>query len=163
MLIDQGDLLWGMDFLFVNGFMAISAKRHVEKGTVIFREGDKADYFYTLVEGRVRLTIGEPAKEIYLIDKAGEAFGWSSLVDRNYYSATAECLESSRVLQFEKSKLNRFLLRNIDSALIFYRRLAGILGHRLIQCYRLIGQNQVENVSWTEVENSLLQLPEDRQ
>jgi len=61
MLIDQGDLLWGMDFLFVNDFMAVSDKVHFEKGTVIFREGDKADYFYTLVEGRVRLTIGEPA------------------------------------------------------------------------------------------------------
>jgi len=138
MLIDQGDLLWGMDFLFVNDFMAVSAKVHFEKGTVIFREGDKADNFYTLVEGRVRLTIGEPAKEIYIIDKAGEAFGWSSLVDRNYYSAAAECLEPSRLLQFEKNNLNKFLLKNVESALIFYKRLAGMLGNRLIQCYKLI-------------------------
>ena len=138
MLIDQGDLLWGMDFLFVNDFMAVSAKVHFEKGTVIFREGDKADNFYTLVEGRVRLTIGEPAKEIYIIDKAGEAFGWSSLVDRNYYSATAECLEPSHLLQFKKNDLNRFLLKNVESALTFYKRLAGMLGNRLIQCYKLI-------------------------
>jgi len=61
MLIDQGDLLWGMDMLFVKDFMAVSTKVHFEKETVIFREGDKADYFYTLVEGRVSLTIGEPA------------------------------------------------------------------------------------------------------
>ena len=138
MLIDQGDLLWGMDMLFVKDFMAVSAKVHFEKGTVIFREGDKADYFYTLVEGRVRLTIGEPAKEIYIIDKAGEAFGWSSLVDRNYYSAAAECMEPSHLLQFEKNDLNKFLLKNVDSALTFYKRLAGMLGNRLIQCYKLI-------------------------
>jgi CRP-like cAMP-binding protein len=138
MLIDQGDLLWGMDYLFTKDFMAVSAKVHLEKGTVIFREGDKADYFYTLVEGRVGLTIGEPAKEIYIIDKAGEAFGWSSLVDRNYYSASAECLEPSNLLRFEKNDLNAFLLNNVDSALIFYKRLAGILGNRLIQCYKLI-------------------------
>jgi CRP-like cAMP-binding protein len=138
MLIDQGDLLWGMDFLFVNDFMAVSAKVNFEKGTVIFREGEKADNFYTLVEGRVRLTIGEPAKEIYIIDKAGEAFGWSSLVDRNYYSATAECLEPSHLLQFEKNNLNKFLLKNVESALTFYKRLAGMLGNRLIQCYKLI-------------------------
>ena len=138
MLIDQGDLLWGMDFLFTKDFMAVSAKVHLEKGTVIFREGDKADYFYTLVQGRVGLTIGEPAREIYIIDKAGEAFGWSSLVDRNYYSAAAECLEASDLLQFEKNELNEFLLKNVDSAFIFYKRLAGILGNRLIQCYKLI-------------------------
>jgi CRP-like cAMP-binding protein len=138
MLIEQGDLLWGMDWLFVKDFMAVSTKIHVEKDSVIFREGDKADYFYTLVEGQVRLSIGEPAKEIYLIDKAGEAFGWSSLLDRNYYSATAQCLEPSQLLQFEKNGLNRFLHKNVESALIFYQRLAGMLGNRLIQCYKLI-------------------------
>ena len=138
MLIDQGDLLWGMDMLFVKDFMAVSAKVHYEKGTVIFKEGDKADYFYTLIEGQIRLTIGEPAKEIYIIDKAGEAFGWSSIVDRNYYSAAAECLEPSDLLQFEKNDLNKFLLKNVESALTFYRRLAGMLGNRLIQCYKLI-------------------------
>jgi CRP-like cAMP-binding protein len=138
MLIDQGDLLWGMDMLFVKEFMAVSAKIHLEKGTVIFREGDKADCFYTLVEGRVRLTIGDPAKEIYIIHKAGEAFGWSSLIDRNYYSATAECLEQTHLLQFGKDALNTFLLKNTESAVIFYKRLAGMLGNRLIQCYKLI-------------------------
>ena len=138
MLIDQGDLLWGMDFLFTKDFMAVSAKVHLEKETVIFREGDKADYFYTLVQGRVGLTIGEPAREIYIIDKAGEAFGWSSLVDRNYYSASAECVEPSDLLRFEKNDLNAFLLKNVDSALVFYKRLAGMLGNRLIQCYKMI-------------------------
>ena len=138
MLIDQGDLLWGMDRLFIKDFMAVSAKVRFEKEDVIFREGDKAAYFYTLVEGRVRLSTGEPPKEIYLIDKAGEAFGWSSLVDRNYYSATAECLEPCQLLQFKKNDLNRFLLKNVESASIFYKRLAGMLGNRLVQCYKLI-------------------------
>ncbi|MGE5257033.1 MAG: cyclic nucleotide-binding domain-containing protein [Hyphomicrobiales bacterium] len=138
MLIDQGDLLWGMDRLFVKDFMAVSAKVQFETDSLIFREGDKADYFYTLVEGSVRLTTGQPPKEIYIIDKAGESFGWSSLVDRNYYSATAQCLHSAHLLQFGKKELSEFLLKNVDSALIFYKRLSGMLGNRLIQCYRLI-------------------------
>jgi CRP-like cAMP-binding protein len=138
MLIDQGDLLWEMDHLFVKGFMAVSTKICFEKDKAIFQEGDKADYFYTLVEGRVRLTAGEPAREVYIIDKAGEAFGWSSLVERNYYSAGAEAIEPTFVLQFERNALNQFLVENAASGLVFYKRLAGMLGNRLIQCYKLI-------------------------
>jgi CRP-like cAMP-binding protein len=127
-----------MDFLFVKGFMAVSAKIRLDKDHVIFREGERADHFFTLVEGRVRLAIGEPPVEIYTIDKAGEGFGWSSLVDRNYYSATAQTLEPAFLLKFERDALNDFLLGNVGSALIFYRRLAGMLGNRLIQCYKQI-------------------------
>lgn len=138
MFIDQGDLLWGMDRVFIKNFMGLSAKVNFEKETIIFRETDKADHFFTLVEGRVRLTIGEPPKEIYLIDKAGEGFGWSSLVDRNYYSATAESLESTSLLKFKRDDLNNFLLKNAESASTFYKRLAGMLGNRLVEYYKRI-------------------------
>ena len=44
----------------------------------------------------------------------------------------------SAKVRFEKDDLGKFLLRNVDSALVFYKRLAGMLGNRLIQCYKLI-------------------------
>jgi CRP-like cAMP-binding protein len=138
MLIDQADLLWGMDKLFVSEFMGITTAVHYEKGDVIFRESDPADHFYTLVEGRVRLTVGEPPREVYNVDRAGEAFGWSSLVDRNYYSASTECLEPTRCLKLERSKLEALLQRHPESGFVFYKKLAGILGHRLVQFYQMI-------------------------
>jgi CRP-like cAMP-binding protein len=138
MLIDQADLLWGMDMLFVKEFMGITTMERFEKGDVVFREGEQADYFYTLIEGRVRLFVGEPPKEVYTIDHAGEAFGWSSLVDRNYYSAGAECLEPTRCSKIERKKLETLLQQHIESGFIFYKKLAGILGHRLIECYKLM-------------------------
>ena len=138
MLIDQADLLWGMDMLFVKEFMGITTMERFEKGDVVFREGEQADYFYTLIEGRVRLFVGEPPKEVYTIDHAGEAFGWSSLVDRNYYSAGAECLEPTRCSKIERKKLETLLQQHIESGFIFYKKLAGILGHRLIECCKLM-------------------------
>lgn len=138
MLIDQSDLLWDMDHLFVKKFMAVSAKINFEGNSLIFREGDKAIYFYTLITGSVRLTTGEQPKEIYIVDKAGEGFGWSSLVERNYYSATAESLEPTFVLQFERNSLIDFLKKNPENGFALYRRLAAMLGHRLIQCYKII-------------------------
>jgi len=137
MLIDQADLLWEMDKLFVREFMGITTAVNFEKGEVVFREGDPADYFYTFVEGKVRLSVGDPPREVYTIDQAGEAFGWSSLVDRNYYSAAAECTEPTRCSKLEGRKLEALLKNHPESGLVFYKKLAGILGHRLVQYYQL--------------------------
>ncbi len=137
MLIDQADLLWEMDKLFVREFMGITTTVNFEKGDVVFREGDPADYFYTLVEGKVRLSVSDPPREVYTIDQAGEAFGWSSLVDRNYYSAAAECTEPTRCSKLERKKLEALLQNHPESGLVFYKKLAGILGHRLVQYYQL--------------------------
>lgn len=138
MLIDQADLLWGMDMLFVKEFMRITTPVNFEQGEFVFRESDPADSFYTLVAGRVRLTVGEPPKEVYSVDQAGEAFGWSSLVDRNYYSATAECIEPARCLKLERRKLEALLQAHPESGLVFYKKLAGMIGHRLVQFYQMI-------------------------
>jgi CRP-like cAMP-binding protein len=138
MLIDQADLLWDMDMLFVREFMGITTPADFEAGEVVFRESDPADYFFTLVAGRVRLTVGEPPREVYTVDRAGEAFGWSSLVNRNYYSASAECLETTRCLRLEPKRLEALLQKDLASGFAFYKKLAAMLGQRLVECYKLM-------------------------
>lgn len=136
MLIDQGDLLYGMDRQFIKEFMELTVSQVHPQGEFIFREGSRADYFYTLIEGRVCLTLGDANQEVYLLTHSGEAFGWSSLVERNYYSASAQCLAPSRVLKLQSSQLNQLLLKHPENGFIFYKKLAGMLGNRLVQCYR---------------------------
>jgi CRP-like cAMP-binding protein len=138
MLIDQADLLDGMDFIFVQKFMAITTRENYKAGEFIFHEGDKADYFYTLIEGCVRLIIGEAGKEIYIISHPGEAFGFSSLIDRNYYSASAECLKPTFIHKIERNELTKLLLTHSEHSSIFYKRIAAMLGHRLIECYKIL-------------------------
>ena len=138
MMIDQADLLDGMDFLFVQKYMAITVMENYEKGDFIIREGDKADYFFTLIEGSVRLSVGDDEKDVYVIGHPGEAFGWSSLLDRNYYSASAECLEPTRLHKIERNQLNQLLHAHPEASAIFYKRIAGMLGHRLVESYKLI-------------------------
>jgi CRP-like cAMP-binding protein len=138
MFIDQGDLLYGMDRSFIKEFMELTVPEDYRQGAFIFREGDRADFFYTLIEGKVRLTLGDAAQEVYLVTHAGEAFGWSSLVERNYYSATAQCLTPTRVARLASGELNQLLHRHPENGFIFYKKLAAILGHRLVQCYHLL-------------------------
>ena len=81
--------------------------------------------------------MGDPPREVYTVDRPGEAFGWSSLVDRNYYSAAAECMETTRCLKLEGRKLQTLLQNHPESGLLFYKKLAGMLGHRLVQYYQM--------------------------
>jgi len=138
MHIDQADLFEGMERLFIRGFMALTAKARYTKGDFIFHVGDKADYFYTLVEGCVKISIGDDEIEVYTINNSGEAFGLSSILDRNYYFASASCLEPTQLLKIEGNSLNQFLQDHPKNSSIFYKRIANRLAQRLIECYKII-------------------------
>lgn len=135
MYLHQTDLLHRMDRHFLKDFLAMSERREFEAGDFIFRRGNKADYFNILMRGHVRLISGVTGHIIHTIDHPGEAFGWSSLVGRNTYSASAECIVPTKLLRIEGKQAMRVFDKHPFSGIIFYRRLAAILGKRLIQGY----------------------------
>ena len=90
MLIDQTDLGRGMSWEFTNEIYAVTTTESFTEGDFLFREGDHAKYFYVLLEGRVRLSRGKTKQVVYIVDRPGETFGWSSLVGREAYTASAE-------------------------------------------------------------------------
>jgi len=138
MWMDQADLLDGMDFMFVQEFMSVAMERRCNAGEILFGEGDPADHFFTLMEGSVKVFVGEKKREVYRITHPGEVFGWSSLLDRNYYSASAECIEPTRVQQIERESFDRLLRNHPEKTGILYKRIAGMMGHRLVECYHQI-------------------------
>ncbi|MCK5484674.1 MAG: Crp/Fnr family transcriptional regulator, partial [Desulfobacterales bacterium] len=68
----------------------------------------------------------------------GEAFGWSSLIGGDVYSASAECIEATELLKTSCDKLSRVLEADPDNGIIFFRQLAATLGNRLLETYRVI-------------------------
>ena len=74
----------------MNELADIMVEESYGKDTILFKEGDPANFFYVLEEGRVRLSIGEGGHIVYIISDPGGAFGWSSLVERYTYTASAE-------------------------------------------------------------------------
>lgn len=138
MRIDQADLLEGMDWLFVQKFMAITTKENYQKGDFIFHEGDSADFFYTLIQGSVKFSIGENVKEVFIVSHPGEAFGISSILDRNYYYASAECCEPTHLHKIERKALGQFLKDHPESSAVFYKRVANRLAQRLVESYKII-------------------------
>jgi CRP-like cAMP-binding protein len=138
MYFPQSDLLRGMSKTFVKEFLEIATKESYGEGYFLFHEGDPARNFYILLKKQVKLRIGETGHVVYTVDHPGEAFGWSSLVGRSEYSASAECRKPTKLLEFGAEKLNKVLERDSTNGLIFLKRLSGLLGTRLLHAYKMI-------------------------
>jgi len=138
MYIRQSDLLLGTSMDFVRKIMEVSRMISHEKGEILFRENDPAQFFFILLNGRVKLSIGGGNRGIYDIGKNGEAFGWSSLIGRDTYSASAECIEQTKLLVMDCEKLGKILEEDPSNGIIFFKHLAATLGNRLLETYKLI-------------------------
>ncbi len=138
MYIKQSELLQGTSMDFVKKFMDISQMISHEKRDVLFRQKDQAQYFYVLLNGRVKLGVGEREQMVYDVRQNGEAFGWSSLIGRDIYSASAECIEPSKLLKTDSEKLRKVLETDPSNGVIFFKQLAATLGNRLLESYKMI-------------------------
>ncbi len=142
MYIKQSELFKGTSMDFVKKFMDICETSSHHKGEVLFRENDPAKFFFILLNGCVKLSIGEPEQVVYRAKMNGEAFGWSSLIGGDVYSASAECLESTKLLKTDRDKLSRILKEDAENGIIFFKQLAATLGKRLLQTYKMLESNK---------------------
>jgi CRP/FNR family cyclic AMP-dependent transcriptional regulator len=136
MYLKQADLFWGLDQNFIRSLTAEATKQSFQPGDTVFYVDDSADYFYVLIQGRIKLQAGDSGKRVYVSEQIGEAFGWSALIGRETYSATCICEQPTILLRFDKHHVSRLLDQDVESAAIFFKHLAGALGERLMQLYQ---------------------------
>lgn len=149
MYFQQADLFWGMNRDFVKKVMESAEKESHPKEHFLFHEGDPATYFFILIKGRIKLTIGEVGQMVHTVDHAGEAFGWSSLIGRDVYSASAECAKDTVLQKFDRRTLQKIIEEDPSNGIIFYRRLAGTIGYRLLSSYKMISSTSIADTSPT--------------
>ena len=135
MYLKQGDLFWGMDKDFVKEAMDISTKENLEEGQIVFKEGDPAEFFCVLIKGRIKLTLGEKSREVYVAYQPGEIIGWSSLIGRKTLSATAQCLESTTLGKIDREKFLQLVDKYPTAGATLFQRVAAMLGNRLVHLY----------------------------
>jgi len=105
-------------------------------GSFLFHQGDAARHFYILHEGRVRLGVGESELLAYVASAPGDIIGWSSLVENEAYTASAECLAPVKVLRIDKDQLDQILRQDPVSGMAFFKHVAALVGRRLVKGYR---------------------------
>jgi CRP/FNR family cyclic AMP-dependent transcriptional regulator len=135
MYLKQGDLFWGMNKEFVKDAMGITTKENMEEGQVVFKEGEPAESFYILVKGRIKLTLGEKSREVYVAYQPGEIIGWSSLIGREALSATAHCLEPTILSKVDRKRFLQILEKYPAEGATLFQRVAAMLGNRLVKLY----------------------------
>jgi CRP/FNR family cyclic AMP-dependent transcriptional regulator len=138
MYFKQSDFFSGMTHVFVKEFMDKAEKVAYASGDIIFREGDPTRYFYILIKGHIKLTIGDEAHTVFVIDHPGECFGWSSLINRSHYSAAAVCVAPTNLMRLDKTHFRAVLENHPLDGLLFMERVAGMIGDRLLQSYRTL-------------------------
>lgn len=103
-----------------------------ELGTNIFREGDEAKELYIVEDGRVALEVtlhvgsGPGRRGTIDVMTKGATLGCSAICETQMCTASARCIEKTKVLAFNGEKLCHFLEENIHAGYTIMRRLASI-------------------------------------
>jgi CRP-like cAMP-binding protein len=145
MIIHEFDLFRDIPNEVVEELITVMEDASYNSGEVVFSEGDLANNLYVLQSGALNLFMAGTRQTTCVAIKAGEAVGWSSLVGRKTYSATVKCAETSRLYKINKDKLDRILRQHPGTGLRFYKKLAGLVGERVIKCYQEIAKIREES------------------
>lgn len=140
MRLKQADLFWGLNPNLLKAIMDAGTRHALAAGTFVYHREDPADFLYILMQGEVRLRLGDEGAVVFTIATLGEVFGWSSLIGRDRHTLSAFCSQPVTVLKFERCRLTALVEKDPDSGLIFYRQLSQALGNRLLQIYDTVAE-----------------------
>ena len=138
MYIKMSDFFMGMGRDFTMEVLDRADKLSQQEKEVLFREGDPARHFYVLLKGRVKLSLGDTGPVVYMVRQPGEIIGWSGLIGRGTYTASGECMEATNLLKFDRDVFLRILNKYPKNEALLYKRLAEMLGNRLLELYPTI-------------------------
>ena len=109
--------------------------RKIHAGEILFREGDKEDYVYIVIEGRIALDIFIPHRgkvRIYTVEPM-DIFGWSSVTPTNHQrTAGATAVLDGLIVGIDSSKLREACEEDHDLGYLVMRRLLNVVSSRLL-------------------------------
>lgn len=101
-------------------------------GTVVFKQGDYADYLYLVVRGEVVIHYKPddgPSMTLAHIQPGG-IFGWSAAIHNPCYTSGAACILDSEVLRIRGLDLRMMSDKHPELGKIILDRLAGVIAER---------------------------------
>jgi CRP/FNR family transcriptional regulator, cyclic AMP receptor protein len=92
----------------------VANRRRYPKDSVVFFENEQGDFFFMILEGRIKVTIlGDDGREVILsLLGSGDFFGEMALLDNEPRSATAIAVEDTELLSLHRNDFQSVLSDN---------------------------------------------------
>ena len=92
----------------------VANRRRYPKDSVVFFENEQGDFFFMILEGRIKVTIlGDDGREVILsLLGSGDFFGEMALLDNEPRSATAIAVEDTELLSLHRNDFQAVLSDN---------------------------------------------------
>jgi CRP/FNR family transcriptional regulator len=117
-VVRRAPLLAALDDESAEGLLAQMTPHRMERGDVLFREGDRGDSLYVIADGKVKLgrTSADGRENLVAILGPGEMFGELSLFDPGPRTMTATAVAETELLGLSNDSLTRILGGNPEVA-----------------------------------------------
>lgn len=128
------DLFRNLNGVQLAHLASIAGERRARKGEILFREADKADDFFVIHEGRVRISKVVPGigEEAFAILEPGAYFGEMELIDPAIPRAAQATVHEDAMLQvFKYADIHTLLSADAELAIAFLWSFVRTLSERL--------------------------------
>jgi CRP-like cAMP-binding protein len=150
-ILKKSPLFSGLDDNQLQELSRLAMERRFAAHQTIFCEDDESEWFYLVIEGKVKVTkLSSTGKEIILsFFSAGEMFGEVAVFENKSYPASALAVSETRLLGIKKEDFIGFLLKNPAVGM----RIISILSGRLRDA-----QNRLRDLAGERVEQRLARM-----
>jgi CRP/FNR family cyclic AMP-dependent transcriptional regulator len=110
-VVRKAPLFGGLDEQAAETLIGTMNAQRLERGDVLFHEGDQGDRLYVIGEGKIKLgrTSTDGRENLLAILGPGEMFGELSLFDPGPRTATATAVAETQLLSMSNEQLREFL------------------------------------------------------
>jgi CRP/FNR family cyclic AMP-dependent transcriptional regulator len=136
-IVRRAPLFTALDDASATSLRASMENVRLNKGAILFSEGDEGDHLYVIVEGKLKLgtSSGDGRENLLSVLGPGEMFGELSLFDPGPRTSTATAVTDVRLLSLGHNKVVPWISQHPQVALELLARLA----QRLRRNYEVVG------------------------
>lgn len=122
-----------LDPRYLHLIVGCAANVRFDAGQYLFREGEEANHFYLIRQGKVALEIFTPEEGPRIIQtlSEGEVLGWSWLFPPYRWHDDARALELTRAIAFDGACLRKKCEQDHDLGYELMKRFSQVLMQRL--------------------------------